>query len=355
MRNKRSLGLNLRSDEGKKIFADLVKVSDVVLTNFKPGTLASLGFDMDTLLLLNPQVILSESSAFGNHGTWSRRLGYGPLVRASAGLSSLWSYPEDQDGFSDAITIFPDHVVARLNAAAIVALLIRRDRTGAGGRVSTAQVDAIFGGLADALLAESLAPGSGNLRTTGNDRSHDAFRGVYAAKGDDEWIVIDADNNERFRAAATAIGRPDLAMDPAFATPAQRWARRHELRTVLADWTRAKDARSAAAFLQAAGVPAGAMFRAEDLQNDPHLRRRNVFGKFHQPQLEDPFITNLGEARGQALPGPRLMPAPLMAEHTREVLIDTLGLKDAEIDRLLELGAVEENPAARRLSMARTP
>lgn len=352
MRNKRSLGLNLRSDEGKQIFAELVKVSDVILTNFKPGTLASLGFDMETLRRLNPGVILSESSAFGNHGSWSRRLGYGPLVRASAGLSSLWSYPDEQDGFSDAITIFPDHVVARLNAAAIVALLVRRDRTGSGGQVSTAQVDAIFGGLADALLAESLAPGSGGLQTAGNDRPYDAFRGVFPAKGDDEWIVIDADTDERFRAAAITIGRPDLARDPAFSTPARRWARRNELRHLLAQWTQTRNPHSAAAFLQAAGVPAGAMLRADDLQTDPHLRGRGVFGELIQPQLDEPLITNLGETRSQALPDPLLTPAPLMAEHTREVLIDTLGLDDGEVDRLLGQGALEENPAARSLPVA---
>jgi crotonobetainyl-CoA:carnitine CoA-transferase CaiB-like acyl-CoA transferase len=343
MRNKRSLGLNLRSDDGRRIFAELVKNSDVVLTNFKPGTLASLGFDMETLRSLNPLIILSESSAFGNRGPWSRRLGYGPLVRASAGLSALWSYPDEQDGFSDAITIFPDHVVARLNAAAIVALLLRRDRTGRGGKVSTAQVDAIFGGLADTLLAESLAPGS-SLSPEGNDRAHDAFRGVFPAKGDDEWIVVDADGDDRFAAAAITIGRPDLAGDPGFATAEQRWERRRELRIALAEWTRARDPRTAAASLQAAGVPAGAMLRASDLETDPHLSVRGVFGELVQPQLDRPLITNLREIRSRNLPEPSLEPAPLVAEHTREVLAEVLGLDGSEIDRLLAEGALEENP-----------
>jgi len=323
MRNKRSLGLNLRSEDGKRVFADLVRHSDVVLTNFKPGTLASLGFGMDTLRSLNPGVILSESSAFGNHGSWSRRLGYGPLVRASAGLSALWSYPDKPDGYSDAITIFPDHVVARLNAAAIVALLLRRDRTGIGGRVSTAQVDAIFGAMADLLLAESLAPGTGP-RPEGNGR------GVFPGAGDDEWLVVDVRGYSAV--VAKAIGH-------ACAGPA-------ELRGLLAEWSASRDPRAAAAELQAAGVPAGALLRADDLRADEHLRARRVFGELVQPRLPSPLIANLGEARTRTLPPPRLGPAPLAAEHTRQVLRDVLGLADDEIERLLDAGALEEHPAA---------
>ena len=344
MRNKRSLGLNLRSDEGRRIFADLVAVSDVILTNFKPGTLASLGFDMETLTTLNPGIILSESSAFGNHGSWSRRLGYGPLVRASAGLSKLWSYPGSDDGFSDAITIFPDHVVARLNAVAIVALLLRRDRSGRGGRVSTAQVDAIFGGMADWLAAESLRPGAG-LRATGNDRDGDAFRGVFASAGDDEWLVVDAQGDDRFAAAARVIGRPDLVSDPELATAGQRWSHRDRLRSLLASWSAERTGAEAAAALQAAGVPAAPMLRLDDVQADAHLRVRGVFGHLLQPQLPEPLPANLGEARTTTLAGPRLAPAPLPAEHTRSVLEEVLGLPAEDMQRLLDAGDLEEHPS----------
>lgn len=347
LRNKRSLGLNLRSEEGRRLFGELVRRSDIVLTNFKPGTLASLGFDMDTLRSLNPGIILSESSAFGNHGPWSRRLGYGPLVRASAGLSGLWSYPGESDGYSDAITIFPDHVVARLNATAIVALLLRRDRTGIGGRVSTAQVDAIFGAMADLLLSESVAPGSGP-RAEGNDRDGDAFRGVFPAAGDDEWLVVDARGDDQFAAVARTIDRADLAGDAGLTTAGQRLARRHELRELLAEWSAARDPREAAAVLQSAGVPAGAMLRLDDLRADPHLRGRQVFGEMVQPQLSEALIANLGEARTQELGAPLLGPAPLAAEHTRQVLRDVLGVADSEIQRLLDEGALEEDPAASR-------
>lgn len=344
LRNKRSLGLNLRDEEGRAILTELVKVSDVILTNFKPGTLASLGFDFERLQELNPGIILSESSAFGNQGSWSRRLGYGPLVRASAGLSSLWRYPDAADGFSDGITIFPDHVVARLNAAAVAALLFRRDRTGRGGQVSTAQVDAIFGSMADLLRSESLAPGTGPV-ASGNDRTDDAFQGVYRTLGDDEWMVVDAVGNDPFAKVARSIGRPELVGDPRFASPELRVQNRAELRRILSDWTQSRDGHAVADMLQQEGVPAAPMMRLDDVERDRHLRERRAFGEFHQPQISGSLPTNLAEARFTRIADPRLCPAPLAAEHTRPILREVLDMDDASIDRLLAQGSLEQHPS----------
>jgi crotonobetainyl-CoA:carnitine CoA-transferase CaiB-like acyl-CoA transferase len=316
-RNKRSLGLNLRHDEGKRIFRELVAESDVVLTNFKPGTLESLGFGWDDLVALNPRIVLSESSAFGRTGPWSRRLGYGPLVRASTGLSTLWRYPDIEGSFSDAITIFPDHVVARLNAAAVAALLLRRERTGRGGRVSTAQVDAIFGAMADLLALESLRPGS-----IAADSGSGA--GLFTAAGDDDWVVVDASGDERSTRLAAVLGDADLA-----------------------DWVAGRDAREAAETLQAAGVPAGNLVRITDFGADAHLSARGFFGEFRQPQFADAMPAMSNEARFTNLPKPRMTPAPLMAENTVEVVRDLLGLAPESIEALLADGVLEVHPSRR--------
>jgi crotonobetainyl-CoA:carnitine CoA-transferase CaiB-like acyl-CoA transferase len=333
-RNKRSLGLNLKDEQGKRVFRDLVAASDVVLTNFKPGTLESLGFGWDELQRINPRIVLSESSAFGNSGPWSGRLGYGPLVRASAGLSALWRYPHIEGSFSDAITIFPDHVVARLNAAAVTALLLRRERTGRGGRVSTSQVDAIFGAMADLLGTEDV-------------ERLDVPRGLFPAAGDDEWVVVDGAGDDRFRRLAHVIGRPDLVEDPTLADAAGRRSRADELDAAVTGWTSARTAREAAETLQAGGVPAGDLVRITGFEADAHLRARGFFGRFRQPQLAEALPTMLREARSGTLPEPRLQPAPLMAEHTVEVVRDVLGLDDARIDELITSGALEVHPSAR--------
>ena len=125
-RNEQSLGLDLRGADGAAIFGRLVADSDAVFANFKPGTLDSLGFSYDRLRAVNPRIVLAESSAFGATGPWSTRMGYGPLVRATTGVSRLWTSDEPDDpGFYDATTIFPDHVSARITAIAALAALIR--------------------------------------------------------------------------------------------------------------------------------------------------------------------------------------------------------------------------------------
>ena len=344
-RNKRSLGLNLKSDDGRAVFASLVTSADVVLTNFKPGTLEKLGFGWDELSGMNPRIVLSESSAFGNTGPWAQRLGYGPLVRASAGMSELWRYPEDPSSFSDAITVFPDHVVARLNAAAVGALLLRRYRTGRGGRVSTAQVDAIFGAMADLLVRESLQPGQ---LAAGDLHGGDGPRGVFPALGDDEWLVVDGFGDDRFRRMATTIGHAEWVEDPRYGSPRARRSTdsAEELHRGLSDWTRGRTAEVAAEALQAAGVPAAPMLRIQEVQDDAHLRARGNFGVLSQPQFPEPLPTLLHGMIPTNLPEPQLRPAPLVAEQSRDVLRDVLGLDDTRIDALIASGAVEEHPSA---------
>ena len=130
---------------------DLVGKADVVMSNFKPGTLTSLGLDYPVLSELNAGIVMTESSAYGATGPWRGRPGYGPLVRASSGLTAQWSYPDTQGEFSDAMTVYPDHVSGRFGAIAALALLVRRLRSGKGGEASLSQGEAIVGHLGDQL------------------------------------------------------------------------------------------------------------------------------------------------------------------------------------------------------------
>src|SRR3954447_7280471 len=204
-RGKLSLGLDLRSPEGKDLFRRLVAVSDVVLSNFKPGTMESLGFSHHELAAINPGIVTAESSAFGPRGPWSARLGYGPLVRALAGLSGLWAYPDRRDSFSDASTVYPDHTASRISALAVLAALARRRRTGVGAHIEVSQADTILGQLAPAFAGESLAPGS--VRCIGNVGEGDAPRGLYPCAGDDEWLVIDVRGDADWARLGAGPGR----------------------------------------------------------------------------------------------------------------------------------------------------
>ncbi|MDQ2637899.1 MAG: CoA transferase, partial [Actinomycetota bacterium] len=253
-RGKRSIGLNLRSSAGKEIFNKLVAKSDVVLSNFKPGTMESLGLDYESLRTINPRIVYLESSALGNTGPWSKQMGYGPLVRATVGLTEVWRHPDSAEAFGDDLTVYPDHSASRVGVAAVMAGLVARERTGKGCQISLAQMETIFGQLATDYLREGLQPGSMTAR--GNVGEFDAPSGVYACTGEDAYCAVDVNGDEQWIALAHAIGRPDLAANPDYATAEARVARRAELDAAVTTWIAAKTPTEAQDRLQAAGVPA---------------------------------------------------------------------------------------------------
>lgn len=338
-RGKRSLGLNLRSPRGVALFKQLAADADVVVSNFKPGTMDSLGIGYDVLKAVNPRLIFAVSSALGATGPRSRSMGYGPLVRAASGLTSLWRYPEVEGSFSDSTTIVPDHFAARVSATAIAALLLRRQRTGQGGFVDVAQAEAGLGALATEVLRESLQPGSAVPR--GNSDEFEAPNGVFPCAGDDEWCVVAVRGDADWAALCAGIGRADLLADARFASSAGRVAHRAELDEAVSAWTAQHSPQQVMELLQARGVPAARMLRLDEYLQNPHFEARRLFRRFHQPGLAAPMITDNGPVTCGALPEPELRPAPFMAQHTEEIARTILGLTPAEIDALVDEGVLE--------------
>jgi crotonobetainyl-CoA:carnitine CoA-transferase CaiB-like acyl-CoA transferase len=341
-RNKSSLGLNLRDPRGTDLFRALAARSDIVLSNFKPGTLESLGLGYADLAAVSPGIIMADSSAFGPTGPWSTRMGYGPLVRASSGLTDLWRYPGDEGSYSDAATIFPDHVGARVSAVAVLAKLIERRRTGRGGTVSVAQAETILGELSTEIALESVAPGT--VTAGGSAVPPDAPRGAYPCAGDDEWVVITVRGDADFAALAGLLGQPELAAAPEYATAAGRAAGRARIDAAVTAWTQSRPPRSAAAELQAAGVPAGPMMRISEHLSDPHLVHRRFLTPTRHPLLAGPVPGERASAVFERMPDPPLDPAPLAGQQTRELAARVLGLSDPEIQSLVDDGILEEPP-----------
>ena len=331
-RNKLGLGLNLRTDRGIEIFKRLVAESDVVLSNFKPGTMDSLGLGHEQLAAVNPGIVVADSSAFGPTGPWSRRMGYGPLVRASTGLSGLWRYPDDEAGYSDASTIYPDHIAARIEAVAILAKLVARRRDGRGGTVSVAQAEVILGQLQHQLAMESVRPGS--LAPDGRD---DAPYGLFPCAGDDEWCVITVRGDDDWHRLAGVL-ETDLDLP----TARDRIAHREKIDALVRAWTATRTPRRAMTELQEAGVPAAMMQRVPELLEDPHLADRGFFRRMTHPRIAEPMPTENAPALFRHVEGPPLEPAPLMGEHSREVLIRVLGMPAEEVNALVEAGVVEQ-------------
>jgi len=334
-RNKRGLGLNLRSEAGKALFRELVKHADIVLSNFKPGTLESLGLGNEALLQLNPSLILADSSAFGPAGPWSRRMGYGPLVRAASGLIAQWNYPEERAGFGDASAVYPDHVASQVGVAGVLALLIRRLRSGRGGTVSVSQMEVILGHMANLIAARQISGAAMPAPVC------DAPWGVYPCVGDDEWCALTVRDDADWQVLCRVIERPDLAADAALATSSGRAAQRERVDTAVRAWLAEWSPQAAMQRLQEAGVPAGAMLRVPELPEFAHYRGRSFFRETTHPLIDGPFLLENAPVRSQRLPDPPDAPAPVIAGHTAEIVREWLGLDEDAIRHLLDEGAIE--------------
>jgi crotonobetainyl-CoA:carnitine CoA-transferase CaiB-like acyl-CoA transferase len=337
-RNKRSLGLNLRSPRGRELLLDLVARSDVVLSNFKPGGMASLGLSAETLMAHNPRLIVVESSAYGDTGPWSDRMGYGPLVRATAGLTARWCYEDDADAFGDTVTVYPDHVAARLATCGVLALLLRRARTGRGGQIVLGQIEVILHQMG-AMVAETVLASRGTL--IDDATVHDAPWGVFPSDGDDDWMVVSIRGDDDWRGLCTAIDRDDLATDEALAHRAGRVRARRQIDEAVSAWTRTRSAVDAMTRLQAHGVPAGSMVRPSEMPNMPHFQCRETFEGFVQPQIDEPVVVDNAPVRSDRLARPPLSPAPMSGEHSIEIAQELLGLGSDEIAALIATGVLQ--------------
>ena len=333
-RNNLSLGLDLRDAAGKDVFGRLVGGADAVFANFKPGTLAALGFSYSELHARNPRLVLAESSAFGDTGPWSHRLGYGPLVRAATGLTRLWRSPEHEEDaarhpFYDATTVFPDHVVARVTAIGALAALIRRDQTGGGARVHVSHAETVVNQLDTCYLTHAAGIDAGS----GVDL-------VCPCAGDDEWCVVSIRDNDDWRTVATLFDTGTLVDDPRFATGPARVTNRSELTEALSVWTRERAAGDVASSVQAAGVPAGQMNRPPDIGEDPQLIHRNVFSDMTHPLIEHRLPTENGPAPFRHIPVAPQRPAPLAGQDTRVICGSVLEMSPAETEQLIADGVL---------------
>lgn len=323
-RNKRSLGLNLRDPNGRALFLDLAAKADVILSNFKPGTLEGLGLSYAEISQVNPRIVMADSSAFGATGPWSGRMGYGPLVRAATGLSLAWRYAGDPESFSDSVTVYPDHVAGRIGAIAVTALLIRRLRTGRGGIASIAQ--------SEVMLSQFAADVARLSRGLAINEPCDWPWSVYRAKGDDEWCVVTVRSDTDWTALCAVVGFPEGG---SLTTSALRLAARARINEVMRPWLSGLSPMEAAERLQAAGVPAAPMLRVADLPDFVHFRDRAFYRVEPHPFLRERVVAERRHVTSRRTEDACMRPAPLAGEHSEDVARDWLSLGRSETQALV--------------------
>lgn len=343
-RNKRGVGINLSDPDGYVFARKLIAAADIVFTNWKPGVADKLGITYDKLKDVNPGVVVVDSSAFGPTGPWARRLGFGPLVRAATGFTLEWAEPKEPGNglqFNDAVTVYPDHVSSRVGAYAALAVLIRRERTGRGGAVSISQAEVMMSHMAPSTAAKVLAKRGGHAV---GGPEHDAPWGLFPARGDDEWVTVTVRDDAEWAALTKAIGRYDLADDPALGTASGRDANRARIDAAVREFTLAHEPLTVMTMLQEAGVPAGQMLRGIELPEWEFYRLRNDFRVEQHPWDIRPYTLENVQYHSERTVEPPLGPAPLLGQHTLEVASEWLGATEDEVQALIETGALEAPP-----------
>jgi crotonobetainyl-CoA:carnitine CoA-transferase CaiB-like acyl-CoA transferase len=336
-RSKRGFGVNLKTDEGRRIMRGLIEKSDVIIENNSTGTLDDIGLGWEAVQRINPRCVMVSSQLLGSRGAWGDWIGYGPSTQALGGLVHLWSYA-DQTEPAGSQAIFPDHLAGRHVALLAVAALLGRERTGRGSHCEAAQIETVTGMLGDLLLKAGLEPGS--VRPMGNRSARGAPWGAYPCAGTDQWCVITVRDDADWANLRRALGDPAWAAAAELQQAAGRFASHDAIDARLSEWTRALDKYEVTRRLQDARVPAAPMLTATGMLDDPHYKARGFERPIEQQDLGR--ISMEGPAfRATGMSDVRIFQAPRLGEHTREICRELLGMEGAEIERLIAEGALE--------------
>jgi crotonobetainyl-CoA:carnitine CoA-transferase CaiB-like acyl-CoA transferase len=337
-RNKLDVTLDLMSADGKDLLKRLVAVADVVVENYSAGVLPKLGLGYEALKAVNPELVMLSMPAFGTTGPWSAYRAYGSTVEHASGLPHLNG---EADWPPTMVHVAYGDAVGGLNgAAALLTALRHRRRTGEGQYLDLSQSEGLFPLGIHGILHQSVI-GRPPVRT-GNRSPDCAPHGVYPARGEDQWVVIQVLTEPQWRALRGIVAGLD-----AFGDVPDRLARRDELDRVVAAWTQPREAAEIMHELQANGVPAAAVYSALDVLADPHLAARGQWQMIErayvgrQPNPVAPY--RVGE-----VPYAIEAPAPTLGQHNRRVLGELLGLTDAELARLTRAGVIGDRPVMPR-------
>ncbi|WP_422391343.1 CaiB/BaiF CoA transferase family protein [Arthrobacter sp. N1] len=326
-RNKRSVTLNLREAEGQDLARKLIAGADILIENFRPGTMERWGLGYADLAALNPGLIMVRVSGFGQDGPYAQRAGYGAIGEAMGGLRYVVgdpSTPPSRVGIS-----IGDTLAALFATIGALAAVREREVSGRGQMVDSAIYEAVLG------VMESLVPEwqiSGYQRErTGAILPNVAPSNVYPT-ADGSWLLIAANQDTVFGRLAAAIGQPDLATDPRYATHGARGERQAELDALIGGYTSTQDAAVLEAALEAHGVPAGKIFRPVDMLTDPQYLARESITEVQHPVL-GPVAQQNVFPRLSRTTGTVRWPGPALGEHTAAVLAE-VGVDDAALASL---------------------
>ena len=334
-RNKRCITLDMRKTKGQEIVKRLAKISDVVVENFRPGTLERWGLGYEQLREVNPGIVMVRVTGYGQFGPYKDKPGFGRIAAAFGGLSNLAGYPDRPPVIPGTASI-PDYLTGVYGALGAVMALRYRDRTGEGQYIDVAlyepvlrileEVPAAFDKLG--IVRERLGTGAVNAVP----HNH------YTTK-DGRFVAIACTNDTMFRRLAGAMGKPELADDPRFCSNAQRVAHRTETDSLVQEWVGGYSAKELMEILDANEVPNGLLYSVEDMFEDPQYQARENIISVSDPKDGEIKMCNV-VPRLSKTPGRVEWAGPEMGAHNREIYCDLLGYTEDELARLEAEGIV---------------
>ena len=335
-RNKKSLALNLRAEAGRQIYRDLVKVSDVVVENLRPGSTDKMGLGYEQLKAINPRLIYAAISGFGRlegyTGPYADRPAFDIVAEAMGGIMNLVGFADKPPSWT--IYGMADVYTGQVTAYGVMLALFMRERTGEGQFVDSAMLDNMLSFNERMVTLYSFtgeSPERGRLK-------HLYPRGAFRCQ--DGYLALNIPDDVQWGRLCEAMGRAELKDDPRTVDGTARATNADLIRPIIEDWLASKTRAQAVALLGEHGVPSGPVYTAEDIFDDPHIAARQML-----VTVDDPIAGPRKYARSplhlSSAPEIPTAPAPQLGEHTRPILRDLLGYDQAEIERLQDQGVIE--------------
>ena len=333
-RNKRSVSANLRVKEGQALVRRLIREADVLIENFKPGTLEKWGLGPDVLLAEQPGLIIARMSGYGQDGPYSDRAGFGGIGEAMGGWRYIVGEP-DRPPSRMGVSI-GDTLTATYGCMGVLAALHVREKTGMGQVIDAALYESVL------QVMEGLVPEYDRMGLI-RERSGSILKGiapsnVYSCK--DGEFMIGANKDSLWKRLAAVMGRPELGDDPRFATHLARGANQTEIDTLINEWTSTKTIEEVDALMIEASIPAGRVYRAPDMLADPHFQARGAIievetERFGPLKMQGSFPKLSGTPSGVRRPAPATV-----GQHNAEIYGGLLGMSEAELEQLAASGVI---------------
>jgi crotonobetainyl-CoA:carnitine CoA-transferase CaiB-like acyl-CoA transferase len=338
-RSKLGVAINLKTEEGRAVFLDLVAQSDLVVENFRRGVMERLGIGFDTLRAANPRIVLLSLSSQGLDGPESGYVSFGSTLDALGGVMAVTGYDDDTPLWSGNNVNYPDQLVSFLAPGFALAGLRERDATGEAVHVDAPQREAVTSVIGEVVLDFSRT-GQEPVRRANRHAAH-APQGTYCTRGEDQWIAISVTTDAEWVSLCHELGLTDEVVTR-WPTAAERREHHDEIDELIGAVSVDQDKVELARRLQARGIPASPVRTAREVLDDEQLAAL----QFGRAVGDDPVVQR-GPAFGLSrTPAGVSSPAPGLGQHTRAVLAKVLGLDDEAIDGLIDTGAVYEDAPA---------